>query len=81
VVDVIPPELQPVVDRLERIEAVAAVDWAAYRKCSGCGAEIGTPCRSLSGAVVGGRPDGVATALPHAHAARQLRVRRRPRPR
>lgn len=77
----IEPSLEPVLERQLEAEAVAAVDWASYRKCSGCGAGIGTPCRSLSGAVVGGQPDGVATALPHAHAARQLRVRRRPRPR
>jgi hypothetical protein len=50
--------------------------WAAYRACPVCKVKIGQSCVSLSGSVVNGRPDGVRTALVHAHAARKLRTRR-----
>lgn len=67
------PSLAATVDRL----AAEPVDWNAYRKCSQiCRAETGEPCFSLSGTVVGGRPDGVRTPLTHAHAARKLRTRK-----
>ena len=53
------------------------VDWNDYRKCSQvCRAEIGQPCFSLSGTIVGGRPDGVRTPLDHPHKARKLRTRK-----
>jgi hypothetical protein len=56
---------------------MAEIDWDDYRKCSQiCGAEIGEPCTSLSGRVVGGRPDGVRTPLKAAHRTRKLRVKR-----
>jgi hypothetical protein len=70
------PALTATVARTE--PAPDAVDWNAYRKCSQvCRAEIGQPCFSLSGRIVGGRPDGVRTPLTHAHAARKLRIRRK----
>lgn len=52
------------------------VDWSTYRKCSGCLAEIGEPCRSRSGWIVGGRPDGVVTELEQPHVSRPLRTAR-----
>lgn len=73
----IEPSLIPVVQRLDAEEA-EPVDWGTYRKCSQvCGAEIGEPCVSLSGRIIGGRPDQVRTALTHAHAARKRRTPRR----
>lgn len=56
--------------------AAAAVDWDVYRACTTCGAQTGEPCRARSGRVEGGRPDGAAEVLTHAHAAREVRVRR-----
>lgn len=74
------PSLTATVARLDREEALAAaepIDWNAYRKCSQvCRAETGEPCYSLSGAVVGGRPDGVRTYLVVPHAARKRRTGR-----
>lgn len=53
-------------------------DWSAYRACTQvCRAPIGKPCVSLSGRIVGGRPDGVRTELTIPHKARKLRTRRR----
>lgn len=53
------------------------VDWSAYRKCSQiCRAEIGEPCFSMSGKIVGGQPDGVRTELAAPHKARKRRVKR-----
>lgn len=48
-------------------------DWRCYRKCPVCGATTGQPCRSLSGAIVDGRPDGTVTALAEPHGRRPLR--------
>lgn len=60
------------------IVADRVINWDDYRKCSQiCGAPIGTPCVSLSGTIVGGRPDGVRTELNRPHIARKLRTRRR----
>ena len=51
-------------------------DWNLYRKCSQvCGAEIGQPCVSLSGTIVGGRPDEIRTELPRPHVSRKLRTK------
>lgn len=48
-----------------------------YRKCSQiCGAKIGEPCFSLSGRIVGGRPDGIRTPLDAPHKARKRRTKR-----
>lgn len=53
-------------------------DWSLYQKCSQvCRAEMGQPCFSLSGKVVGGQTDGVRTPLTHPHVARKLRRRAR----
>ncbi len=70
-----PDELAAVVARIEHEEAVQAVDWSAYRRC-GCGAATGQPCRTLSSAIVNGRPDGVPAELVHAHVSRQRRTGR-----
>ncbi len=69
-------EIAARVERQEHAEAVEAVDWDAYRKCGGCGAETGNPCRSLSGSIVGGRPDGISTPITHAHVGRRRRAGR-----
>jgi len=62
--------------------AAPSVDWSKWRACPVCRAELGNPCRALSGRVEGGRPDGVATALPMPHAKRQpTRGRRQNEPR
>ena len=54
------------------------VDWSAYRACSqACRAPIGQPCVSLSGKVVGGRPDEVRIELDQPHKARKPRTRGR----
>lgn len=53
--------------------AAAAVDWTAYRACPTCKAASGEACRTMSGRVVGGRPDGAAQPLSHAHVARVRR--------
>lgn len=70
------PSLAATVARLNQEDA-EPVDWSAYRACSQvCRAPIGEPCVSLSGRVVGGRPDQVRTALTHPHAARKRRTKR-----
>lgn len=51
-------------------------DWGVYRACPICKAPIGEPCRSLSGTIVNGRPDGTITALETAHIARARRTGR-----
>lgn len=50
-----------------------AAEWLRYRKCPVCKAMIGDPCRSTSGAVFDGRPDGVVRELGTPHNARGLR--------
>jgi hypothetical protein len=73
-------ELRPVLARQvaaeEHGEAVAAVDWSAYRACSTCRVPMGAACRSASGRIVGGQPDGISTALEHPHVARKRRTGR-----
>lgn len=44
-----------------------------YQKCRICIARMGEPCRSLSGTVVNGRPDGVLTLLAFPHVSRPRR--------
>lgn len=53
-------------------------DWDLYRKCSQvCRAAIGEPCFSLSGRIVGGRPDEVRTPLAVPHVSRKRRTGKR----
>lgn len=53
-------------------------DWGLYRKCSKvCGQPTGKACVSLSGMVVGGRPDQVRTELEFPHKSRKLRTKRK----
>lgn len=47
-----------------------------YRACGICKTPLGQKCRSLSGRIIDGRPDGVATELDHPHKARKRRTRR-----
>jgi hypothetical protein len=53
------------------------VRWQDWRACPVCRAKLGTACRSLSGRIVGGRPDGVAVELSTPHHARRQRTARR----
>lgn len=71
-------ELVDVVQAVDaaELEQIEATDWAGYNACPTCRVAAGEPCRALSGRVAGGRPDGVATPLERAHAARRRRVRR-----
>lgn len=64
---------RPKVEHAEK-PAQQTAGWFAYRKCFVCHAEIGEPCRSRSGRVVDGRPDGVVTYLERAHNSRRLRT-------
>jgi hypothetical protein len=48
-----------------------------FRKCKICGVLLGTKCRSRSGRIVNGRPDGVSTELPTPHIARKRRAPRK----
>jgi len=53
------------------------IDWNDYRKCSQiCGMPTGKACVSMSGTIVGGRPDGIRTELLIPHKARKLLTRR-----
>lgn len=70
------PELEVVLERQEHADAVAAVDWGAYRSCGTCRRAMGMPCVARSGRVVDGRPDGVETELEQPHAHRKRRVGR-----
>lgn len=72
----IAPELVEEVERQRHAAAVAAVDWDGYRKCTTCLRPSGRACKSRSGFVMGGQPDGVAVELEHAHVARKRRVGR-----
>jgi hypothetical protein len=49
-------------------------NWHAWRKCPICSAEIGEPCTSLSGLIVGGQPDKVSVELILPHRARKARA-------
>lgn len=44
---------------------------AAYLLCTICRVVAGAPCRSRSGTVAGGQPDGVSTNLERPHLARK----------
>lgn len=48
-----------------------------YRKCPICGALLAKRCRSRSGRIVDGRPDGVSTELGTPHIARKRRTRKK----
>lgn len=48
-----------------------------YRKCKICGVLLGAKCRSQSGRIVNGRPDGISTELPTPHIARKRRAPRK----
>jgi hypothetical protein len=48
-----------------------------YRACPVCKVPLGEPCVSLSGRIVGGRPDGARTELSLPHTIRKLRIRRK----
>lgn len=49
-----------------------------YRKCSACGAPLGERCRTVTGAIIHGRPypqiDPVISELDHPHTVRELRT-------
>lgn len=60
-----------------RIYAAPADYPENYRKCKICGALLGAACRSRSGRIVNGRPDGIATELPTPHIARKRRAPRK----
>lgn len=52
-----------------------STNWNEYRACSQvCGAKMGEPCRSLSGTIANGRPDGVQTTLALPHNSRKRRT-------
>lgn len=70
------PELEETVERMELEDQADAVDWVNYGACPVCLAQGGKPCVALSGRVAGGRPDGVRTPLPRAHALRKRRAGR-----
>lgn len=55
------------------------VNWDDWRMCPICRAPIGGACFTLSGRVIGGRPDGVRTELPRPHTLRRRRIRRKAR--
>lgn len=48
--------------------------WLLWRKCKICGAVSGDPCRSLSGRIVKGRPDGLSVPLDRVHRSRTPRM-------
>lgn len=54
----------------------ALVEWDLYVKCRTCGAARAVPCRSISGTIVGGRPDGHSTPLLLPHTGRKMRAGR-----
>ena len=68
--------LATIAARFAADDAAGEVDWTAYQKCPVCKAELGQACRAMSGRIAGGRPDGKAWPLPHAHAARKRRAGR-----
>jgi hypothetical protein len=51
-------------------------DWTLWRACPVCKVKLGHPCRSLSGTIVAGRPDGTITELPLPHTTRPMRTGR-----
>lgn len=69
----IEPEIEP---GLVWAVTIAAAMWRRYRACPTCRADAGKACTAMNGAVAGGQPDGVRTALPVAHAARKRSTRR-----
>lgn len=58
------------------IEELAVVYEVAkgYRQCPVCRAELGEPCKSMSGKVVNGYPDKVETLTIRPHAYRKRRA-------
>lgn len=48
-------------------------NWSQWRKCPVCHVATSQPCRSLSGTVTGGRPDGIVTVLDEPHKLRKRR--------
>lgn len=56
---------------------ISAPDWSRYRACPVCKAQLGAACMSLSGSIVGGRPDGVRTVTAKPHSSRKLRKSRK----
>ncbi len=49
-------------------------NYLLYRKCPICQRASGNPCRSASGRIVDGQPDGIPTDLEYPHKARRLRT-------
>jgi hypothetical protein len=49
-------------------------DWLLYRKCGTCHVWPGSACKSLSGKVVNGHPDGHEHTLAEPHGSRILRA-------
>lgn len=52
-------------------------DWNLWRKCRVCRADIGVACRTLSGRIINGRPDGIARYMLVPHKSREPRKIRR----
>jgi hypothetical protein len=48
--------------------------WGQYRACPVCRTGWGRPCKSRSGRIVDGQPDGCETTLDEPHRARLLRT-------
>jgi hypothetical protein len=65
-------------ERARSLSKTPATDWSRYQKCSKCGAPLGKPCRSLTGAIVHGRPypqvDPVTSEAASPHGGRKLRA-------
>jgi hypothetical protein len=61
------------VSRFDEV-AVPLTAWERYRLCVICRVGIGEPCESVSGEVVGGRPDKERFQLLFPHKARKLRA-------
>lgn len=58
-------------------EEAAQADYPhGYRACRVCRVPLGQKCRSQSGRIVNGRPDGKTIELDHPHNARQQRKKR-----
>lgn len=54
---------------------MTTIDWARFRKCPACHAELGKPCRTLSGTVVEGRAlDAAEVDRDRPHVRRPLRT-------
>lgn len=51
-----------------------SVDWDRYRQCDVCGANLGKPCRNLSGYVEGAQGGVVEVESDEPHGGRELRT-------